>query len=138
MLGKVMQHIKNWFVLPDGKHFGTFTIKGGGISLPFLCGNQYFRIVGSVFNDGVYKYPTKELTDETFKGAIWALAVPKDFIETVNKIQEFNASDAARPSPYVSESFKNYSYTKATDSNGAGLSWQTVFATKLNKWRKFR
>lgn len=138
MFGTVMQHIKNWFVLPDGKHFGTFTIKGGGISLPFLREGQYFRIVGSVFNDGVYKYPAEKLIDETFKGAIWALAVPNSFIETVNEIQEFNASDAAKPSPYVSESFKGYSYTRASDSKGAGVSWQTVFATKLNEWRKFR
>lgn len=38
------------------KVIGDFTIESGNIKLPFLCKNQFFRIVGSKFNDGVYIY----------------------------------------------------------------------------------
>lgn len=38
------------------KKCGTFTIKDGNIYLPFLVENQFFRISGSKFNDGVYIY----------------------------------------------------------------------------------
>lgn len=52
-------------------------MQDGGITLPFLQEGQYFRVVGSVFNDGLYQYPTKDMIDEIFDGAVWALAVPK-------------------------------------------------------------
>jgi hypothetical protein len=51
-------------------HTGTFTVENGSISLPFLLNGQYFRIVGSVLNDGVYKYPCSGLTDESFRGEV--------------------------------------------------------------------
>lgn len=35
---------------------GKFTIDSGSITLPFLCENQFFRILGSKWNDGVYIY----------------------------------------------------------------------------------
>ena len=43
---------------------------------------------------------------------------------------------AGKESPYTSESFGGYSYTKATDANGAPIGWQKAFASRLNKWRK--
>ena len=39
-------------------------------------------------------------------------------------------------SPYTSESFGDYSYTKATGESGAPLTWRDVFASRLNAWRK--
>ena len=99
--------------------------------------NQYFRIVGSVLNDGVYCYgDTLELFDETFTGEIWALAIPPDLLKLADEITDFMASDEAKPSAYTAESFDGYSYTKATDSDGVGVSWQTVFAKRLRRWRK--
>ena len=97
---------------------------------------QYFRSVGSVFNDGVYRHPAHDLTDETFDGAVWAMAVPPAVIDLAAEIEEYNNSDAGKASPFTAESFGGYSYTKATDANGAPISWQKAFASRLNKLRK--
>ena len=137
MLTELLAEIRNYFEVPNGRHFGTFTISGGSIApLDFLQEGQYFRIVGSVLNDGVYQFPASNLTDEVFTGAVWAMAVPPAVIALSAEIEAFQKSDDGKPSPYVSESFGGYSYSKATDSNGVGVSWQTVFAKRLNKWRK--
>ncbi len=137
MLTEICAEIRNYFEVPNGRHFGTFTISGGSIApLDFLQEGQYFRIVGSVFNDGVYQYPATSLTDEVFEGAVWAMALPPALIALSAEIQAYNDSDAGKASPYTSESFGGYSYTKATDSNGAPISWQKAFASRLNKWRK--
>ena len=137
MLTEICAEIRNYFEVPNGRHFGTFTISGGSIApLDFLQEGQYFRIVGSVFNDGVYKYPAASLTDEVFEGAVWAMAVPPTLIALAAEIKAYNDSDAGKPSPYTSESFGGYSYTKATDANGAPIGWQKAFASRLNKWRK--
>ena len=136
MLEQVLMNIRNWFPVKGGIHSGTFTIKDGGITLPFLADGQYFRIVGSVFNDGVYQYPATSLTDEVFEGAVWSMAVPPSVIDLAAEIEEYNNSDAGKASPYTSESFGGYAYTKATDSSGAPIGWQKAFASRLNQWRK--
>ena len=138
MLEQILRHLRNWFVVDGGVHFGTFTVEEGGIPLPFLQDGQYFRIAGSVFNDGVYQYPTVELKPERFQGAIWALAIPKEVLEICDEItawQEKNGEAAA--GPYQSESFGGYSYTKATDAvTGGAITWQAAFRSRLNQWRK--
>ena len=138
MLTELLAEIRNYFEVPNGRHFGKFTISGGSIApLDFLQEGQYFRIVGSVFNDGVYQYPAASLTDEVFEGAVWAMALPPSIIALAAEIKAYNDSDAGKPSPYVSESFGGYSYQKFTDGNGGdGSRWQKVFASRLSKWRK--
>ena len=137
MLTELLAEIRNYFEVPNGRHFGKCEISGGSIApLDFLQEGQYFRIVGSVFNDGVYQYPATSLTDEVFEGAVWAMAVPPTLIALSAEIKAYNDSDAGKPSPYTSESFGGYSYTKATDANGAPIGWQKAFASRLNKWRK--
>lgn len=137
MLETVLTHLRNWFIAPDGIHAGTFTIADGSVDLSeFLQDGQYFRICGSVFNDGVYMYPAEALTDETFTGTVWAMRVPPAVIDLVHEIEEYEASDSAKPSPYKSESFGGYSYTRSTDADGAPLSWKKVFRSQLNEWRK--
>ena len=134
-LTNLCAELRNYFE-PE-KHFGTFTISGGSISpSDFLQDGQYFRIVGSVFNDGVHRHPAHDLTDETFDGAVWAMAVPPAVIDLAAEIEEYNNSDAGKASPFTAESFGGYSYTKATDANGAPISWQKAFASRLNKLRK--
>lgn len=129
--------MRNWFVVPNGVHIQTYTISGGSIApLDFLQEGQYFRIVGSVFNDGVYQYPATSLTDEVFEGAVWAMRLPPAVIALSAEIKAYNDSDAGKASPYTSESFGGYSYTKATDANGAPIGWQKAFASRLNKYRK--
>lgn len=134
-LTNLCAELRNYF--ETKKRFGTFTISGGSISpSDFLQDGQYFRIVGSVFNDGVYRYPAHDLVDETFKGAVWAMAVPPAVVELLHKIQEFETAAANSPTAYISESFGGYSYTKATDANGLPVGWKTVFKNELHKWRK--
>ena len=137
MLTEICAELRNWFVVPDGVHIGTYTISGGSIApLDFLKEGQHFRIVGSVFNDGIYQYPATSLTDEVFEGAVWAMAVPPTLIALAAEIEEYNKSDAGKASPYISENFGGYGYTKATGSNGKVLTWKSVFADALNRYRK--
>lgn len=135
MLEQVLRYIRNWF--PASFHNGTFFVENGAIDLPFMQNGQYFRIVGSVFNDGVYQYPAT-LKDETFNGSVWALAIPKAVLDIVSDIEEWNAKNADRVnSPYQSESFGGYSYTlKSENGAGGGATWQSAFASRLNAWRK--
>ena len=137
MLTEICAELRNWFVVPNGVHIQTYTISGGSISpSDFLQDGQYFRIVGSVFNDGVHRHPAHDLTDETFDGAVWAMAVPPAVIDLATEIEEYNKSDVGKPSPYISENFGGYGYTKATGSNGKVLTWKSVFADALNRYRK--
>lgn len=139
MLTELCAEIRNYFLMPNGIHTGTFSISGGELApSDFLKEGQYFRIVGSTFNDGVHQYPAVGLVDESFAGAVWAMAIPPAVIALSDEIKVFCESDAAKVSQYQSESFGGYSYTKATDKDGAVLSWQTVFAKRLNKYRRMR
>ena len=135
MLNEVCAEIRNYFV--KDIHNGTFEIVGGKITpLDFIQENQYFRIVGSVFNDGVYQYPAASLTDEVFEGAVWSMAVPPSVVDLAAEIKKYNESDEAKPSAYQSESFGGYSYSKPTDSNGMPIGGKKVFASRLNQYRR--
>ena len=134
-LAELCAEVRNYF--ETDKRFGDFTITGGTFAPPYFIKNgQYFRIVGSTFNDGIYQYPTTELKDESFNGAVWVMSVPPAFLSLADKIEKYKEKYEENPSPYTSESFGGYSYAKATDSNGAPISWQKYFAKSLNRWRK--
>ena len=138
MLEQVLMHLKNWFLVPGGIHEGTYTIEDGGITLPFLVNGQYFRICGSVFNDGLHQYPASDLKAETFDGTVSALAVPQAVVELAAEIEAWQKKNGdASGSPYQSESVGGYQYSKATDSaTGGAVTWQTAFRSRLNAWRK--
>jgi len=140
MLTELCQELHNWF--ERDKYFGTFTIEGGNITAPELLDGQYFRIVGSVFNDGVHKYPATDLTAETFDGAIWSLGIPKAVLDLDADIDawrtKYETADSVAMSPYNSESFGGYSYSKGSTATAANTEtgWQKTFASRLNMWRK--
>lgn len=139
MLTELCKELKNWF--ETDKVFAVFSIVDGTIDLSdFVQDGQYFRIVGSVFNDGVYQYPVSDLKDETFDGAIWPMAVPPVVIQLASEIGEWVGKyGAVINSPYTSESWMGYSYTKPSgdaDGSGGATSWQSAFAKRLNQWRK--
>ena len=138
MLEQVLTHLKNWSLVPGGIHEGTYTIEDGGIALPFLANGQYFRICGSVFNDGLHQYPASDLKAETFDGSVWALAVPQAVIDLAAEIEAWQKKNGdASVSPYQSESFGGYQYSKATDSaSGGAVTWQSAFRSRMNAWRK--
>lgn len=147
MLTELCAEIRNYFLRDyrNDIHKGTFTISDGSIeSLPFLQDGQYFRIKNSVFNDGVWKYGESgdSLVDETFSGEVWAMAVPPSVIALSKEIDDWILANAdALSSPYQSESFGGYSYSKSSGrskSNGdsGAYSWQDQFESKLGKYRR--
>lgn len=142
MLTELCQELRNWFDVD--RRYGSFTISDGALTVDFLKAGQYYRIVGSIFNDGVHKYgdETEELTDETFTGAIWALAIPKEVVALATEIQawreKYDTADSAALSPFQSESFGGYSYSKGggASTGGSGADWTGIFKKRLNTWRK--
>lgn len=136
MLDEIFAEVNNYFLKSNNDiYFGDFAIVGGELPLDFLREGQYFRIVGSTLNDGVYKYPSEELKDESFSGAIWAMSVPSAFIALAEEIEEFRESEGGKPSAFVSESFGGYTYQRAT-KDGTPISWQKLFASRLNRFRR--
>ena len=144
MLYEICEHLHNFFDTRDGEYIdrtaSTFVISDGVISplSSSLVAGQYIRIVGSLLNDGIYLLPDdftiEGLIDETFTGAIFGLAIPRDLVTLDSEITAYVTANPA--SGYVSESFGGWSGTKATGANGAPLSWKSVFAARLNRWRK--
>lgn len=131
MIDEICASLHNYFAVDIVP--GEYTVNDGEITLPFLAAGQFFRVVGSVFCDGVYRCGDKLPADETFDGAIWALAIPPAFEAVAAEIEEWKQKNAeVINSPYQSESFGGYSYTKGSDS----ASWHGAFASRLNRWRK--
>lgn len=151
MLTELCHELKNWFDRDQPKFYGKFIIEDGVIisrndgDLGIKNG-QHFRIIGSVFNDGVHLNPADDLVDEEFDGAIWAMAIPQEFVLLAGEIKawqdKYGGIDSEAMSPFQSESFGGYSYSKG----GSGVSnrassvttWSNTFASRLNKWRKIR
>ena len=133
MIDEICASLHNYFAVDIVP--GEYTVNDGEITLPFLAAGQFFRVVGSIFCDGVYRCGDKLPADETFDGAIWALAIPPALEAIAAEIEEWKAKNAdVLASPYQSESFGGYSYSKGTGSDS--VSWQGVFASRLNRWRK--
>ncbi len=141
MLEQVLSYLNNWFIVRGGVHHGTFVIENNGIVLPFLVDGQYFRVMGSVFNDGLYKYgDALSLKDETFDGTVWALAVPKAVMALSEEIAAWEEKNGdASMGPYSSESKADYSYSKAVDAKtGGAVTWEIAFRSRLAPYRKLR
>ena len=169
MISEVCHEVKNWFEYD--KIFGRFKIEEGVLRfldysdrIPSDLGlqdGQYYRIVESVFNDGVWQYHTpvteenpeedtseepteEELRDEEFKGAVWLMKPKRDFLNLVDRIaawdEKFGGVDSFAQSPLSSESFEGYSRSKASGGSGSGgstaITWKNNFASDLDKWRK--
>lgn len=142
MIDSLCKYLNNYFIHDRSAfHFGTFTIEDGSVvDVDFLQDGQFFRIAGSVFNDGVYKWPAAGLKDEAFDGAIWAMSVPPDFVALAKEISDWvTANQDVINSPYQSESFGGYSYSKAAGGSGSGESvagWKTQFASRLSLYKR--
>lgn len=137
MLEQILRHLRNWFVV--SVHTGEYAVDGGRIELDFLVPGQYYRIIGSVFNDGVHCYKSEgHLMEEKFCGTVWALAIPKAVLDLSEEIQAWQEKNGeAAQGPFASESFGGYTYSKATDSQtGGAVTWQVAFRSQLNAWRK--
>jgi len=139
MIKQVLDYIHNYFVKEE--YVGSFKIENESLVFDKLLDGQYFMINGSVLNDGVYLYPTDKLIDEEFIGKVSSLAIPRDVLNLSAEIDDWLANNkSAIESPFQSESFGGYSYTKASGasgkSGGSQLTWKDVFGSKLNAYRK--
>ena len=147
MLSEICAYLRNYFDRNQPKFYGKIRIEDGAL-VSFedkLQNGQYFRIVNSTFNDGVYLYPASGLTDETFSnGSVWAMAVPPDLIDLITEMEAWKADKAnayALNSPYQSESKADYSYTLKSGADGSGKNSGASalinqFAGRLSRWRK--
>ena len=139
---EVFQYLRNWFDRNQPKYYGKFTIEEGKLVGDFdIATGQFFRIIGSALNDGVYKFGSEELDDETFEGAIWLMAVPRDVRNLITEIEmwqeKYGSIDSEAMSPFQGESFGGYAYTKASGgSDSPNPSWQTVFGGRLGRYKK--
>lgn len=140
MLNELCLELKNWFDSGQSHTSGKIEIRNGALFTPCdLKPNQYFRIVKSTFNDGVYQFPTTSLDDETFDGAVWGMAIPKDFLKLVEDINKFNAKVeemALVEKGYASESFGGYSYTLSASAPAMMVEWQKRINRRLSCYRK--
>jgi hypothetical protein len=128
---------------------GTFTIESGAFVSPdfTLKTGQYFRIVGSDVNDGVYcNKPASMalLNDETFTGQVWLMAVPRSFVALCDNIaawrNKYESAGGANMSPFQAESVQGvYNYSKGSTgstSGGATVTWQSQFGKFLSAYRR--
>ncbi len=149
LMTEICSNIRNYFAPASKKddlsyiHHGDYTIKDGTISgVDFLLPNQYFRITGSVFNDGVYRNTPDDMSgleNETFKGAVWEMAVPKSFINLCSEIQRFNAKVdelSLADKGFASESFGGYSYSLSSSAPAYMQSWEKRIKSNLNNYRR--
>lgn len=151
MLTEICAEIKNYFSYECDRHIGDFAIIDGHVTPSFDIPTDYIRVVGSHLNDGVHKISDNDLVDEgKFHGAIWVMSPPKDFLALADEIaswQEANgAVNSTNMSPFQSESFGGYSYSKGMSySNSQGnaspsgsATWQSQYASRLKIYRRIR
>ena len=147
-LTELCQELKNWFV--RGTYTGTIELADDGQiccdgkPIPILEG-QYYRLKGSVFSDGIHLHPEFDLPQETFPGTVWTMAVPKPVLILAQDIsdwrEKYESIESAAMSPFTSEQVPNYSYSKSNNNsssgeNGGVSGWKSVFASRMNAWRK--
>ena len=141
-LTELCQELRNWF--DRARYIGHITLDadGGvfcnGVAIGLLE-DQYYRVINSTFADGVHIYPDADNKQESFDGAVWAMAVPPDFLALVQEIEDWNAN--VRPKmlgPYSSENLSSsgYNYQRQSAEDMAKADYKTVFGARLNKWRK--
>lgn len=142
VLEDVLGYIHNWFTR-DTIGVSGCVISGGSLPTDVAVPNGvWYRIQGSYLNDGMHLKGDDGLVDETFDGTITTHVIPKPLLAIVGEISDWvrKYGDAAN-SPYQSESFGGYSYSKgggrSYSSNGSDSSgWQSAFSGRLRRWRK--
>lgn len=146
MIGEICAEIKNYFTYEGDIYIDDYAISDGQISPVVEFPTDYIRIVGSRLNDGVHQVSTMSLSDEEFHGAIWVMSPTADFLALVEEIEAWEEKnggvDSVNMSPFTSESFGGYSYSKASGGSSAGAStvptWKSTYATRLNRYRRAR
>ena len=149
MLGEICAEIKNYFAYEEDRHIGDWTISNGVLAPSLDLPTDYIRIIGSRLNDGVHKVSDlskSPLHDESFHGAVWVMSPPADFLALATEIKswqdQYGGASSTNMSPYASESFAGYSYSKGSGGSSNGSSsvptWQSAYASRLNRYRRIR
>lgn len=137
MLEELLRALRNWFV--RDKATGRIRVEDGALVPPeglALADGQYIRVTGSVFNDGLHRWPCTGMADEEFVGTVWALAVPRAVVDLADEIESWQTEHTEElDSPYASESFGGYSYTRV-GGDGSPITWRQQFKARLDPWRK--
>jgi len=162
MLIEMMRECKNFFELrndgfyqdyktrpqyPVTEYEDDYAISEGVLSTldSSILSGQYIAIYGSTLNDGIWKVGaagalTSDLTgvtaqSETFHATIYPLKVPQDFVLLAAEITAWRTK-MVEASPYASESFLGYSYSKAQRQGGGNVTWQAQFADRLTPYKR--
>ena len=150
MLTEICAWLKNYFCQDEDKIIGDFAVNNGAVTPSVdLQTGQYYRIVGSVFNDGVHAYDDTLHDESEFHGAVWKMRIPQKFLDLVDEIEswqdKYGGIDSSNLSPFQSESFGGYSYSKGYQSYGSsgsggsgGTTWQDTFRTRLIPYMRIR
>ena len=139
MLEEILLHIHNRFDYAFESK--DYVIDNGVINCSILQEGQYYWIEGSIFNDGLHQHVADDLKDEAFSGRVVFLAIPRAVTDLAERIKAWcDANTEALDSPYASESFGGYSYSKASANGGSdgvtASGWRLQFINELNHWRK--
>lgn len=142
ILDELCRETRNYFVRDEVS--GTFAVVGGVLlppaGLPLTAG-QYYRISGSVFGDGVHRYPDANLTDEVFTGTVASMALPTAFLALAAEIAAYRAAwdrlaAEGKWTGYASESFGGYSYTLPTNAPVELREMAARIETGKRQWRR--
>lgn len=133
----VMRHIRNYF--DRGYRYGDFSIIGGALTP--APDSAYVYIAGSVLHDGVWEMSGNMLLDapdglrdESFSGRVYELHPPGDFLALCREISEYD--DKNPVGAMQSESFGDYSYTRAYATQKAAQGWQGAYFERLSPYRR--
>lgn len=150
MLTEICAHLKNYF--DYSRFYGDISISGGAVSCRGvqidMDEGQYFALFRPHYCLGIFRYGD-ELEDRTVKnGSVWLMDIPPAIfaaIEWAEKWNELNGgADSAANSPFQSESFGGYSYSKgstykdADSAIGASVFDQAQFKAMLSPYQKMR
>lgn len=136
-MAAVMRQIRNYF--ERGYRAGTFSITDGVLTPTPSC--RYVYIQGSASHDGVWSLADGALQDvpdgipnEAFTGRVYALHPPNDFIALCREISDYDSKNPI--GALQSESFSDYSYTRAGGGSAGTQGWQADFASRLAPYRR--
>lgn len=142
MMEEILSTINNYFY-----RFGEiqrFKIENNKIEVKGqYFTDEYVKIEGSLFNDGVHKIinvvdgnkiELSALKNEEFTGAILALAIPKMIIDLENEFVNYRKEN--KPTNVQSESFGNYSYSKVLNKDGTIAGFLDIHKSDLKQFRK--
>lgn len=138
---RVMRECRNYF--ETGYLKTQFTIAGGVISPGALFrAGAYIAITGSLFHNGVFliaegnvlEGAAPGVADETFVGRVYFLCPPAGFLDVCQDIAAF--IEKTPKGGYESESFGDYSYTRASGKSGGVLTWKQHFMDDLAQYRR--